>query len=396
MIINDEHFTAPKPEDNSRETANRNLPLGLPLGCDHCVLPAGYAGAEFVQGDSSETICNFCRDHQQQEFLGEEKLIQDLDLAPGEQVGITVSGGKDSMRTWLWLVDHLGADRVVAFNHQKLGLVHPLAEDNLHRAQAILGTPLIQVADTDMLPRFRKNLEVFLKKPDAAMVRVALCAGCRVGISGKMFDAGRNLGIKKFVSAASYLELAPFKAATMREKGDGDERKGLLNGLAENPAYDHDDNIQVIMLEDDHCHKSKLSGGGSFNLYPDIRFYDFDQYFPNIPEESERIVRDRLGWTRPKRSWHFDCQVESFKDLFYYGLLGYTETDFNLSAQVRYDLMTRKQAIDKLVEARREIVEGKEVIFGLMQQLGVEHLIGEVNHFYNSSKFLSEVPQTWK
>lgn len=379
-------------EDGSKQFStenNRDMKIGLQLGCDSCVLPDGYAGATFSM-NGNERICNFCANHQEQQFLGEEQLLKDLDLQKGEQVGITVSGGKDSMFTWMWLVDKLGPQRVVAFNHQKYGLVHPAAEGNLHRAQAILGSQLVQVRDLDMLPRFQKNLDVLLHRPDPAMVRVALCAGCRVGISGRMFEEGGKLGVTKFVSAASYLELAPFKAATMRAKGDGDERQGLINGLAENPLYDHGDNLRVIMLEDDHCHKKSLSGGGSYNLYPGVRFYDFDQYFPNIPDRSEAEVKSRLGWQRPQRSWHFDCQIENFKDMFYYGLLGYTETDFNLSAQVRYNLITRQDAVKKLEEARREIVEGRNNIFDLMQQLGVGHLIGAVNNFYEKSRFLSE------
>jgi len=311
-------------------------------------------------------------------------------LKDSEQVGLTVSGGKDSLYTWMWLVENLGADKVVAFNHQKVGLVHPIAEENLRRAKSILGGELIQVRDKEMLPRFRKNLEVLLAKPDPAMVRVALCAGCRVGISGSLFAAGEKRGITKFISAASYLELAPFKAATMKAKGKGDERLGLLVGLAENPLYDHGNNISVIMREDEHCHKTQLTGGGSFKLYPNIRYFDFDQYCPNVPSQIEAVVKEKLGWSRPERSWHFDCLIEQFKDLFYYGLLGYTETDYNLSTQIRYGLLTREEAIQQLLQARIKVIDSRGDIFDLMRQLNVEHLIPQVEEFYQTSSFLSE------
>lgn len=220
----------------------------------------------------------------QADFLGADQLIKDLNLRGKEQVGVTVSGGKDSLDTWMWLVDNLGPEKVVAFNHQKAGLVHPTA--------------------------------------------------------------------------------------------------------AENPLYDHDDNLQVIMLEDEHCHKVQLTGGGSFSLYPGVRYFDFDQYFPNIPDETELKVKERLGWQRPARSWHFDCLIEQFKDLFYYGLLGYTETDYYLSAMIRHGLISREEAVARLMEMRTEVINSQGAIFELMGQLGVDHLIPQVTEFYESSPFL--------
>lgn len=367
----------------------KNREAGLSLGCNRCILPHSYTGATF-RIENNETVCNFCLDHNESRFLGKEQFIRDLNLEKDEQVGVTVSGGKDSSYAWMWLVENLGAKKVVAFNHQKLGLVHPIAEDNLRKATTILGSKLIQVRDKKMLPRFRKNLAVFLAKPDPAMVRVAFCAGCRVGISGSLFSIGEARGITKFVSAASYLELAPFKAAIMKAKGEGNERQGLLVGLTENPLYNHDDNLKVIMLEDDHCHKTQLSGGGSFRLYPNIRYFNFDQYFPNIPSQIEAIIKEKLGWTRPERSWHFDCLIEQFKDLFYYGLLGYTETDYNLSAQIRHHLLTREEAVQQLIQARDVVINSRDNIFELMEQLKVGHLIPQVEEFYQTSPFLSE------
>ncbi|MBU3924988.1 hypothetical protein KJ854_03555 [Patescibacteria group bacterium] len=353
------------------------------------MLPKGYAGAVF-HSINSETVCNFCIEHQERKFLGDKQLICDLNLDADERVGVTVSGGKDSLYAWMWLVDRLGSERVVAFNHRKVGLVHPIAEDNLRRAAKILNSEFVKFSDTEMLPRFRKNLAALLANPDPAIVRAALCAGCRTGISGKMFALGKSKSITKFVNAASYLELAPFKTALMKTKGDGNEKLGLLKGLKENPLYDHGDSIQTIMMDDDHCHKTQLAGWKSFELYPEIRYFDFDQYIPNIPSQYETAVRRRLGWNRPERSWHFDCLVESFKDVFYYGTLGYTETDYKLSAMIRHGLLSRDEAMDQLLIARKELIDNKEKTIELMKQLGVGHLISQMENFYKNSRFLSE------
>lgn len=364
--------------------------IGLPIGCDSCVLPVGYAGTEFIQSTEGSTICNYCTDHREPVFLGFDQLIKDLDLQSGEKVGVTVSGGKDSIWMWMKLVDILGSEKVTAFNHHKAGLVHPLAEENVQKAKEILHTDLVMVSDEDMHTRFKKNLEVLLGNPDPAMIRVALCVGCRYGITGAMYAEGKKLGINKFMSAASYLELAPFKSCLMKMKGSGDEHLGLEVGLKESPEYSwSNENLIYIRRDDAHCYKTELSGRKSMSMYPNVHILDLDTYVPNIPSRNEEEVKERIGWRRPARSWHFDCQIESFKDVFYYGTLGYTETDFNLSAMVRHGLISREEALKNIYSAREEIVNGKENIFELMELLGVGKLKDKMNSFYEHSKFLS-------
>ena len=58
------------------------IEVGLPLGCDYCVLPERYAGATFYNG-TGKNVCNFCLEHQEPSFLGGERLVQDLDLKEG-------------------------------------------------------------------------------------------------------------------------------------------------------------------------------------------------------------------------------------------------------------------------------------------------------------------------
>lgn len=358
---------------------------GLEIGCSKCVLPIGYKGATFEKNDKGEMICNFCLNHKPIEFQGEEAFLENLRLDKDEKVGVTVSGGKDSLYVWKWLVDHLGADKVIAFNHQKVGLSHKLAEKNMDTASKILNSQIIRIADTTFIDRFRQNLEIFLKKPNPAMIRVALCSGCRYGISMNLYEEGAKLGISKFISAASYLEFCPFKAQLLKDMGDGDEFIGLQNGLSENSSYDHDNNLEIIRRDDKLCHKRDISN----KKLKDFSILDFDKYFPNDPRIYEETVRNCLDWERPERSWHFDCQIETFKDLFYYGLLGYTETDFKLSAMIRYELLTREEAYQELMGYRDKITKSKKDILNLMDELNIRSSKGEIEKFFDSSPYLS-------
>lgn len=359
------------------------------IGCDYCVIPHDYKTAEFKIDNKGKRICNYCEKHIIQKFKGLDQLKKDIDLQENEKIGIMVSGGKDGLYAWMILCEMFGGDKVIAFNHHKTGIVHELAYQNIINASKILNSELVIVKDDEFLPRFKNNLESFLKNPDPAMVRVALCAGCRYGITGELYEtAYSKYGIKKFVSAASYLELAPFKGELLKEKGNGNSKYGLIRGLAENVNYNFPQNIEVILRDDNLEYKAKNKKGKILSQeFKNYYLYDFDNYLPNDPEKYESVVKEKLNWQRPERSWHFDCLAETFKDFFYYGLLGYTETEFKLSQMIRYKLLTREEALEQLESYYKTMDKSIYNILDLLTQMNMDYLKDDVIDFYNNSKY---------
>lgn len=359
------------------------------VGCDYCVIPHDYKTAEFKIDNKGKRICNYCEKHVTQEFKGLDQLKEDIDLQDNEKIGIMVSGGKDGLYAWMTLCEMFGGNRVVAFNHHKTGIVHDLAYQNIINASKILNSELVVVKDDDFLPRFKNNLESFLKNPDPAMVRVALCAGCRYGITGELYEtAYSKYKISKFVSAASYLELAPFKGELLKEKGNGNPKYGLIRGLTENVNYNFPDNIEIILRDDNLEYKAKNKKGKILSQeFSKYQLFDFDNYVPNNPQKYEEAVKLKLNWKRPERSWHFDCLVETFKDFFYYGFLGYTETEFKLSQMIRYKLLTREEALDQLESYYATMDNSIDNIIDLLESMDMEYLKDDVIKFYNNSKY---------
>ncbi len=238
------------------------------------------------------------------------------------------------------------------------------------------------------ISRFRKNLEAFLEKPDAAMIKVVLCSGCRHGIRGRMFLEGLKLGISKFVNANSYLEQNPFKIALLEAKGGGDYATGIINGLNENAGYLHGDNVEVIKRDHEYWPSGRIFSDMP-EFYSDIQHFSFDRYFPSNPVICQEAVKRNLNWQCPERSWHFDCQVESFKDLFYYGLLGYTETESKLSSMVRYGLIERSTALIGLTAYREKMQSVKIEVEHLCRELSMDHLLSAIDDFCKKSYFLA-------
>lgn len=356
-------------------------------GCKECGLTSRYTQA--FRGDDAH-VCHTCHTFQQPTFKGLQALQRNLDLQAGERIGVTTSGGKDSLHALTTMVDLLGPGRVVALTHHKQGLTHPLAEFNLKQAVGSLGVKLIVVEERKMLARFRQNLALLLKDPDPALVRVVLCAGCRHGITKDLYAAGVREGIRKYVSAASYLELAPFKEELLARKGAGDLDAGFRKLMSEHQEYNYGDNMFYIERDNGLKYKSNSQDGrgGLKDRIQEYQLFDLDDYLPNDPEAVEKVVRERFGWRRPERSWHFDCEIEKVKDVFYYGLLGFTETDFKLAAMVRHGLLTEAEAHRQLAVVRYGLEHSYPEMERFLRQHGLASSQRDLQRFYVNSDYL--------
>lgn len=357
--------------------------------CKKCGLTARYRFAEL----DADGVCKYCRTFRPRTFRGAEELVRDVDLQEGEMLGITVSGGGDSTYMWGVLTDLFGPERILAFTYYRPGITNETALRNMKRTAQILGAELVIHTDHEAYRRFRKNLEIILCRPEPEAVRVLLCAGCRYGITATLYEEGVKRGVRKFFSAASYLELAPFKEELIAARAtSGSMDEGLDRVLADYPELDYADNLKIIRR--DHRFKYKSNdqwdnGGCQIPVGPDLKLFDFDRYFENDPDRIEEIVRGRFDWQVTDRSWHFDCLIEEFKDLFYYGMLGYTELDFKTAAMVRFGLLTLPQA-EKIIRGQAEKIAGSyDKMLAMLRSLGLGYRKPELDDLYIRSRFLN-------
>ena len=354
--------------------------------CKQCGLTGTY---RFIELDNNG-ICKYCRSFQQKTFRGADRIVKDLNLADGEKVGVTVSGGKDSIYMWGVLTELLGPDHVTAFCFYRPGITIEVAMDNVRKTQKILGTDLVIHEDARAYERFRRNLEILLDDPRPEMVRVLLCAGCRYGITKSLYEEGEKKNIHKFFSGASYLELAPFKEeliAACSATGDLDDGFSCL--LKDYPAIDYDDNLAIIERDHHMKYKNNDTAERQINAGSEIQLFDFDEYFENKPDSIEEIVKEKYGWRKTNRSWHFDCGIEDLKDIFYYGLLGYTEMDFRMAAMVRYGLVEREEAI-AVVESEYEKSAGSYYkALELLRKHRLDHKKAQLDKLFKESPYLT-------
>ena len=355
--------------------------------CKICGLTEAYQFAEF----DTNGVCKYCRNFQKRTFRGADCLVADLALAPDEKVGVTVSGGKDSIYMWGKLTEILGAGHVATFCFYRPGITSEVAMENVRKTQKILGTELIVSQDDGAYPRFRRNLSILLDAPRPEMVRVLLCAGCRYGITQNLYEQGRKRGIHKYFSGASYLELAPFKEELIAACSPaGELNDGFARMIRDYPAINYDNNRMVIERDHQLKYKSNDTGARQMQAGDGIMLFDFDTYFENDPARIEAFVKENYGWKKTNRSWHFDCEIEDIKDIFYYALLGYTEMDFYMAAMVRHGLVTAEEALSVL-EGEKEKYQGS---YFRMLELLEKHRLHEkkkqLDTLYKNSPYLPD------
>lgn len=251
-----------------------------------------------------------------------------------------------------------------------------------------MGTELVVINDSEMYERFRKNLAILIKNPNPALVRVVLCSGCRYGITERLYKEGEKRNIKKYVSGASYLELAPFKEQLIEKIGGGDMEKGFKNLLQCHIEYDYGDNIKHIVRDSLYKYKGNEANDDLKLKLNKYQLFDMDEYVENNPEQIERIVTEKYGWQRGESSWHFDCMVEKVKNMFYYGMLGYTEADFKLAAMVRHGIISINDAKEQIVAIREQLSDGYEQMRSFFVENGLESSLVYLDRFYKDSKYL--------
>lgn len=358
-----------------------------------CILPFGSKGVGLtVDAHHEGPVCDACMTYTAHKHYGEAALLERLRAQSEhscDRIGVTVSGGRDSLFAWEWLTQKLGERCVVALNHRKVGLVSDAATQAIYESARRLGSEVAIVDDEAFLTRFGENLVAFLQRPDPAMVSIAICAGCRFGITGRMFHEARKLGVRTVVNGQSYLQRAPFKAELLREKGDGDLMTGLHYGLSENPAYDLAGNLQVILLDSLHGHWESPIGTGLRVLYPDIDYVDlYDYIAPTTPEEVASVAAGAIHESHQRSDVHSDCLISMFKDYLYFGLLGYTERTFYMCEEIRAGLTSRDEALDAIQEHRQHIIASADDLIIFVKKKGFREAVSLLESFRETSPFL--------
>lgn len=342
--------------------------------CTKCILPDVYPNITF----DSKGVCNYCKEHQEIQYLGKSKLEETL--AQYKNSGgkydclVPISGGKDSTYV-LYQLNKVFGMRTLAYNYDNC-LTHSQAQKNVRSIADSLGVDLVTKRNEKQKKYMATNLKAYLRKPSVGMVPM-LCTGCRYGIIGNAFNIAKEHNIPMIVIGWSPIEDTPFKEAYL--KGNGKSVKGgLVHNLVKNPSYVRPGNMVAAVKDFYHNYEHIKDWNIVLKmLHPGVKLIQFYDYVSYHPDKIQSTLEKEVGWKVPdkKDSWQWDCKIKLLQNYFYSTEMGFTATDDYLSAMIREGFITREEALKRL-EYSKQNKDGKlEQLHEFLREADLEDLI---------------------
>ncbi|HEX9934609.1 MAG TPA: hypothetical protein VGB38_05370 [bacterium] len=344
------------------------------MRCNSCILIETYPGIEF----NDKGQCTYCASHTRKQYHGEEVLRRILERQrsknqPYDAV-VGISGGRDSAYVLHYLV-RVAKMKVLGYFLDN-GLVPDTAIQNLKNMTEALGVDMVVERNSMLKPCLKNNFEAWIKKPNLSFIMLT-CTICNGGIEIGLRKTAKKRGISLVVTGAGGVEEAHFKNALVH-MGTHKQRKnhlslilGILNDIFRNPTY---------------CKKPPcLYAEGRTFLYqylpwPIVQrvFYsgqtkiDFFDYIPFDEKEIHRVIETELNWHKMANvasPWRFDCKLAFLKNWMFMELFNFSEKDDLFSSMIREGLMTREQALTRVV---RDNVIPLEVVLDACKASGLD------------------------
>ena len=323
--------------------------------CSKCILPETYPYIKF----DSNGVCNFCKNYEKQNFLGEKKLYDYIEKfrsnsnKPDCLVGL--SGGRDSCYGLHLLKTKYGLNPV-AYTYD-WGLTTDISRVNAAKICGKLGVEhIIRSADIEKKREYvNLNLFSWLKRPHLGMLPII-----QAGDKG-FYDYGRKLSkelnIKLVVHCTGYqLEQREFFLgfAGINQKLKNNQRMYSYNFFNKfkmfywyslqfilNPAY-----INFALLDNFNGFLASFIRKDDF-----LHLYNYEKW---DEAKMKKVLIEKYNWqddiSYGKNQWRMGDGQTAFNNFVYYTLAGFSEYDNFRSNQIREGLLTREEALELCVQ----------------------------------------------
>ncbi len=326
--------------------------------CTTCCVPRNFPGIEFDENG----VCILCRDQTVTDFpyAGAKKLERDLtallevaSIKRKYDCVVGFSGGRDS--TYLPYY----AKNILHLNVLAVSLTHKFipqnTRDNIHTISSKLGVDVAFIENTYLDEYGTKSVQIWSKKPTPQML-LTFCTGCRYGIHYLISRYAADHEIPIVLMGDTPTE--EFKLAQggtlnfRREIFDiwpshpSTVGKSIGYGLQimKNPAYYL--HLGTIFFQLKEYFAMSSFGQNVTVLKPFFNYVEWKK------SDVDRILQ-KVGWSANRdfaSEWRSDCYVNIIRQYYYRRFLGYNDSDYNYSHQVRKGLLPRDEALKKIEE----------------------------------------------
>jgi len=355
------------------------------MRCSKCILSDTIPGISF--NDRNE--CNYCEENFPSYFpKGDDSLSkllkENVRKKSNTDCLVGLSGGKDSTYSLITLKEKFNM-RVEAFTYIHDGSTSFSIENAKATCKKLnIKHHIVSLEQHRHLKTFTGFFEAWIKSPSATIAGMT-CVACKhLHLLGLKIAKERN--IPMIVWSNSPLEYSPFLAL----KYTGNKNK----------QYKRESNVKGSLLLITELLKTKefprtffkyfntcLNGclaafpTSSYlkKTFPNITPIFFYEYHNWNPKDIKEYIRERVEWKIPgeKEDWHSDCLFNYFKEYMFLSMLGASYTDAFLSNQIRYGLLSREEALEKLEESRKSNSIG---IYKAIDKLNLHHLKDNIDN----------------
>ena len=354
------------------------------MRCSKCILPDSIPGISF--NDRSE--CNYCDENFPLYFpKGDESLVKLLqeNVRKGSNADCLVglSGGKDSTYSLITLKEKYNM-RVEAFTYVHDGSTSFSIENAKNTCKKLnIKHHMVSLDKQVHLETFKGFFKAWIKSPSTTTAGMT-CVACKhFHILGLGIAKERN--IPMIVWSNCPLEYSPFLALKLAgDKKNQLKRESNVKGsfLLVKELLKTIEFPKTFVKYFNTCYNGCLAVSPTSSYlrkkFPDVTPVFFYEYHNWNPKEIKEYIKARVDWKIPgeKEDWHSDCLFHFFKEYMFQSMLGASYTDAFLSNQIRYGLLSREEALEKLKESRKANSVG---ILKAIEVLDLQYLKNKLN-----------------
>ncbi len=331
------------------------------IRCSKCLLPQDLPGSNF----NSEGECYWC----QTNFpgyspVGNEKLREMLakNRVNDDNADCLVgfSGGKDSTYALLRLKNEYGM-KVEAFTYVHEGTKSFSLENakNICKSNGIKHH-IVSLKNEAHLKSFKDYFKAWINNPTPTSANMT-CVACKhLHVLGSQIAVDRK--IPMIIWASSPLEYAPFlaikhKTGASNFQRDGMSKSGVLmvKEMLSSPTFTKGvlKNFNTTLYGCLSVFPSSSYLKKRFPTVKPVMFFEFENWDPPMMIE---YINSCSEWIKPKEvkeDWHSDCVFNIFKEYMFQKMYGASYTDAFLSNQVRYGMISREKAYERLLQSKK-------------------------------------------
>tara|TARA_B100000900_G_scaffold370996_1_gene349898 strand:- start:10758 stop:12776 length:2019 start_codon:yes stop_codon:yes gene_type:complete len=318
--------------------------------CAKCILPETFPSISFDENN----VCNFCRFHQKNIFLGEKRLFNDAESLKNtnshNDVLVPLSGGRDSCFGLHYVTKELGLNPV-AYTYD-WGFVTDHARKNISRICGELNVEHIIIAANirDKRANVKKNVEAWLKKPEISLVPLFMAGDKFFYKYASLLK--KEMKLSSIIFSLHALEVTHFKTgfANVNQNNQNDWHQQLYGLSAANRIKLMFHYFTKFMSNPRYINSTIPDTLRAFFYYY-MRKKDYFSIFDYLEWDEDLIVNtimDNYEWqgsNSNSNSWRIGDGTAPFYNYIYLRHSGFCENDTFRSNQIREGLIDRKTAI---------------------------------------------------